>query len=347
MFSDIYSVYGNIAISEHATDATVPIKADIAIVALGWESRCTALEKHCELDVKQLLVLDFALTDEGSTAVEKSRQALSEFASRRGIEFSELSLNPSIDYQKNIHTLQVSLTEIGRKLGTYHGTLRRVFVDCSTMPRIYMQWLIAYGLGGGSIQAIDFGYAEGSYKSNGDATAFSSQVDRYETVPLLEGSGGMGDEKLLLVGLGGDADMFYGLVHEFSPERVAVIVPRSELHGEVDSLLNLQIAKVKEMYRLEDDEISDIPAFSLASCLDAMKAHVAGAGKHAVISVFVGGPKVQAIATAIFACSDKRVQVKARIPKSYPLREVGANGRYHVYRLVDLTSPACSLTDTW
>ncbi|TIQ16758.1 MAG: hypothetical protein E5X51_33670 [Mesorhizobium sp.] len=141
--------------------------------------------------------------------------------------------------------------------------------------------------------------------------------------------------------------MFYGLVNEFSPERVAVFVPRSDLHSEVDHLLNQEVDKMKEMYRLEDAEVSDVPAFSLSSHLDVLRSHVIGAGKHAVISVFVGGPKVQAIASAVFACSDRRVQVKARIPKHYPRREVSANGRYHIYRLIDLTSPACSLPDTW
>ena len=70
-------------------------------------------------------------------------------------------------------------------------------------------------------------------------------------------------------------------------------------------------------------------------------------GERAVISVFAGGPKVQAIAAALFACADRRVQVKARIPKGYERRDVQQNGSYHLFRLVDLTSPACSLLDTW
>ncbi|TIP27753.1 MAG: hypothetical protein E5X67_14135 [Mesorhizobium sp.] len=347
MFNDRYSVYGNIAVAECLTEESVSLSADVAIIALGWETRCTALEVHVSLSVKQVLVLDFALADSGETAIEESRRKLREFSARSGAELTELVLHSSVDYQRNMNTLQIALAELGRKLGSYHGTLRRVFVDCSTMPRIYIQWLVAHGLGSGAIHAIDFGYAEGSYQKGDDPAEFSSQVDRYETVPLLEGSGGMGEEKLLLVGLGGDADMFYGLVNEFSPERVAVFVPRSDLHSEVDHLLNQQVDKVKEMYRLEDAEVSDVPAFSLSSHLDVLRSHVIGAGKHAVISVFVGGPKVQAIASAVFACSDKRVQVKARIPKHYPRREVSANGRYHIYRLIDLTSPACSLPDTW
>ncbi|MBW0368277.1 hypothetical protein [Ensifer adhaerens] len=347
MFNDRYSAYGNIGVAECFTENNVSISADIAIIALGWETRCVALERHVSLSIKQLLVLDFALPESGDLAIEESRRRLREVAARCGAELTELALQPSVDYQRNINTLQMTLAELGRRIGSYHGTLRRVFVDCSTMPRIYMQWLIAYGLGGGAIHAIDFGYAEGSYEKGDDPAVFSSLVDRYETVPLLEGSGGMGEEKLLLVGLGGDADMFYGLVNEFSPERVAVLVPRSDLHSEVDLLLNQQVAKVKEMYRLEDGEVSDVPAFSLFSHLDVFRGYVTGVGEHAVISVFVGGPKVQAIASAVFACSDKRVQVKARIPKQYPRREVPANGRYHIYRLIDLTSPACSLPDTW
>ncbi|MDU0362486.1 hypothetical protein RWK44_18980 [Rhizobium sp. 25PS6] len=347
MFNDRFGVYGNIAIAECLTENSVSIRADIAIIALGWETRCAALERHVSLSVKQVLVLDFALADSGDPAIEENRRKLREMSAHCRAELTELVLHQSIDYQRNINTLQMTLAELGRKIGTYHGSLRRVFVDCSTMPRIYMQWLIAHGLGTGAIHAMDFGYAEGTYEKGGDPAVFSSQVDRYETVPLLEGSGGIGEEKLLLVGLGGDADMFYGLVNEFSPERVSVLVPRSGLHSEVDLLLNQQVAKVKEMYRLEDAEVSDVPAFSLSSHLDVLRSYVKGAGERAVISVFVGGPKVQAIASAVFACSDKRVQVKARIPKHYPRREVPANGRYHIYRLIDLTSPACSLPDTW
>ncbi|KFC74527.1 hypothetical protein FG93_01113 [Bosea sp. LC85] len=347
MFNDQYSVYGNIAVAECLIEHRVSISADIAIVALGWESRCAALERHISLAVKQVLVLDFALADSGEAAIDESRRKLREFSALCGAELTELALRPSVDYQRNINTLQMTLSELSNRIGSYHGTFRRVFVDCSTMPRIYMQWLIAHGLGSGAIHAIDFGYAEGSYQKGDNSASFSSLVDRYETVPLLEGSGGMGEEKLLLVGLGGDADMFYGLVNEFSPERVAVLVPRSSLHPEVDYVLDQQVSKVKEMYRLEESEVSDVPAFSLSSHLDVLRSYSKGAGEHAVISVFVGGPKVQAIASAVFACSDKRVQVKARIPKVYPRREVPANGRYHIYRLIDVTSPACSLPDTW
>lgn len=347
MFSNGYTVYGNVAVAECHVVADAAVSADIAIIALGWETRCVALEQHVSLNVKQILVLDFALVGTSSLAIHDSRKKLQVFAARCGAEITEVTLQPSIDYQRNINTLQMTLTELGRKVGSYHGTLRRIFVDCSTMPRIYMQWLIAYGLGTGAIHAMDFGYAEGSYEKEQGPGAFASAVDRYETVPLLEGSGGMGEEKLLLVGLGGDADMLYGLVNGFSPERVAVLVPRSGLHSEIDDLLNQQVAKVTEMYRLEESEVSEVPAFSLCSHLEIFKGYAKGAGEHAVISVFVGGPKIQAIASAVFACSDKRVQVKARIPKNYPHREVSPNGRYHIYRLVDLTSPACSLLDTW
>lgn len=96
------------------------------------------------------------------------------------------------------------------------------------MPRVYIQWLVAFGFGSiGAFPAVDFGYAEGSYPPPSGSEEFSSAVDRYETVPLLNGSGGMGEEKFLIVGIGGDADMFYGLVDEFSPERIAVLVPRA------------------------------------------------------------------------------------------------------------------------
>ncbi|TIW17488.1 MAG: hypothetical protein E5V70_00310 [Mesorhizobium sp.] len=192
-------VYGNIAVAECLTEENVSLSADVAIIALGWETRCTALEVHVSLSVKQVLVLDFALADSGEAAIEESRRKLREFSARSGAELTELVLHSSVDYQRNMNTLQIALAELGRKLGSYHGTLRRVFVDCSTMPRIYIQWLVAHGLGSGAIHAIDFGYAEGSYQTRDDPAEFSSQVNRYETVPLLEGSGGMGEEKLLLV----------------------------------------------------------------------------------------------------------------------------------------------------
>lgn len=101
------------------------------------------------------------------------------------------------------------------------------------------------------------------------------------------------------------------------------------------------------MYRLGDEEVRRIGSFSIDAYLKAFEEHAMKVGERAVISVFAGGPKVQAIAAALFACADRRVQVKARIPKGYARRDVQQNGSYHLFRLVDLTSPACSLLDTW
>ncbi|MBX5146682.1 hypothetical protein [Rhizobium lentis] len=351
MSGDRYWVSGNIAVGEKKlsdTGSIEAVSADIAVFALGWESRSVALDRHLRLDVKHLLVLDFALAGTGDEAIEANRRKLKKIASEWGVGISEIKLATSTDFLKNINTLEIAIAEFARKFGTYYGSLRRVFVECSTMPRVYIQWLIAYGFGGaGCFPALDFGYAEGAYEAPSGPAEFSSVVDRYETVPLLNGSGGMGEEKFLIVGIGGDADMFYGLVHEFSPERVAVLVPHSERHEHLDSLLNQQVAKVTEMYRLQEEEVRRVNSFAIHGYLAAFEDYATKAGDRAVISVFAGGPKVQAIASAIFACADRRVQVKARIPKSYARRDVRSNGSYHWFRLVDLTSPACSLLDTW
>ncbi|MCM2477778.1 hypothetical protein HGO38_30495 [Rhizobium sp. CG5] len=349
-FESPYRVYGNLAVSERqrvAGSEIETVSGDIAIFALGWESRCVAIDQHLRLDMKHILLLDFSLKQEADPAIEANRTRLKEAAKAWGVEITEVALEPSIDYRRNINVLQLTISEIARKHGSYHGAIRRMFVECSTMPRVYIQWLIAHAFIDGAIHALDFGYAEGTYPSGGGSTSFSHAVERYDTVPLLQGSGGIGEEKVLLVGIGGDADMFYGLIDVFSPERLAVLVPRSNTNTQIDALLDQQVAKVRQMYRLEDGEIMDVPAFSLGSHLDALKTHSMTASRRAVISVFVGGPKVQAIASAVFACADKRVQVKVRVPKAYPRTEVGPAGGYRLYRIVDLTSPACSLLDTW
>lgn len=115
------------------------------------------------------------------------------------------------------------------------------------MPRVYIQWLVAFGFGSiGAFPAVDFGYAEGSYPPPSGSEEFSSAVDRYETVPLLNGSGGMGEEKFLIVGIGGDADMFYGLVDEFSPERIAVLVPRAAVTHTSIPFLTSRLQKLRK-----------------------------------------------------------------------------------------------------
>lgn len=351
MMTGEYSVCGNIAVGHKllpAGEDLEKVTADIAIFALGWESRFLALESHVALNIKRILVLDFELADTGDQVIEANRKKLLGLAKKLDVAITEIKLAPSTEFLKNINTLGHTLTELARQIGTYHGSLRRVFIECSTMPRVYIQWLVAFGFGSiGAFPAVDFGYAEGSYAPPSGSAEFSSAVDRYETVPLLNGSGGMGEEKFLIVGIGGDADMFYGLVDEFSPERVAVLVPQSSRHAHLDTLLNHQVAKITEMYRLGDDEVRRIGSFSIEAYLQAFEEYAMKVGERAVISVFAGGPKVQAIAAALFACADRRVQVKARIPKGYARRNVQQNGSYHLFRLVDLTSPACSLLDTW
>lgn len=344
-----YRVFGHLAVTERERDAgsCETIEADIAIVALGWETRFAAFENHLDLKVRKLVVLDFALKEATIPAIKENRQKLIAMGIRWGVEVAVITLEPSIDYQKNINVLDHLLTQMAASCGSYEGTLRRVFVECSTMPRVYIQWLIAAAFKKMSIQSLEFGYAEGIYGNARQKEDFSSGLDRYVTVPHLQGSGGMGEEKVLLVGIGGDADLFYGLIDIVSPERISLLVPRSEGNAHIDALLDQQVAKVRETHRLEEGEVRDIQAFGLTSHLDAFEAYLEGFGPRAVVNVFVSGPKVQAIAAAVLACSDNRIQLKARIPTAYAQREVTANGRYHIYRLVDLTSPACSLPGTF
>jgi hypothetical protein len=348
-FSDDYRTFGDLAVAEKEipADCKETVEAEIAIFALGWESRCCAIEHHVVLKAKKVIALDFALLERSLDAVEQSRATLMSFAEACGAQYVELKLLPSVEYQKNINVLGATLSSLAQSEGSYYGTFRKVFVDCTTMPRIYIQWLVAHAFKTASIQSLEFGYAQGDYSAKPEIPDFASGVSAYVTVPLLQGGGGIGEEKLLVVGIGGDADVFYGLIDEFSPERIALLVPRSKLHPSVDGLLDQQIANVRETHRLQSDEITETDAFGIHSHLDAFLACSKGFGTRAVISVFVGGPKVQAIASAIFACSDRRVQVKARIPKSYPLRDVVPNGKYNLFRIVDLTSPACSLPDMW
>ncbi|MGK8641214.1 hypothetical protein ACRS7F_17170 [Brucella anthropi] len=192
MFNDRFSVHGNVAIAECLTENSVSVSADVAIIALGWETRCVALERHVSLTVKQVLVLDFALAGSGDIAIEESRRRIRKISARCGAELTELALHQSIDYQRNINTLQMTLAELGRRIGTYHGSLRRVFVDCSTMPRIYMQWLIAYGLGTGAIHAIDFGYAEGKYEKGEILPPSPVRLIGTKPCPYLRGAVGWG-----------------------------------------------------------------------------------------------------------------------------------------------------------
>jgi hypothetical protein len=98
-FSSAYRVYGHLAVAEKET--TPPrieiLDADIAIFALGWESRCVALDKHVSLNVKRILILDFALGGSGSEVIEANRKRLREAAALWGAEVSEIALNPSVD----------------------------------------------------------------------------------------------------------------------------------------------------------------------------------------------------------------------------------------------------------
>ncbi|UIJ97474.1 hypothetical protein LZK82_17175 [Rhizobium leguminosarum] len=77
MMTDEYSVCGNVAVGHKLLkdgDDLERVTADIAIFALGWESRFLALESHVALDVKQILVLDFELADTGDHAIEANRK---------------------------------------------------------------------------------------------------------------------------------------------------------------------------------------------------------------------------------------------------------------------------------
>lgn len=248
-----YRVFGNIAVHEKCRDSGDPeaIESDVAIIALGWESRFTAFGDHLRLKAKKIVVLDFALQDTGISAVDANREKLASLANGWGVEVLVVNLEPSTEYQKNINILDHALAQLAEPCGSYQGTLRRVFVECSTMPRIYIQWLVAFAFKRLAIQSLEFGYAEGVYTSTGGKDDFSSGLDRYVTVPHLQGGGGMGEEKVLLVGIGGDADVFYGLIDLVSPERISLLVPRSQKHAAIDTLLDQQVSKVRETHRLE------------------------------------------------------------------------------------------------
>ena len=150
MMTDEYSVCGNVAVGHKLLkdgDDLEKVAADIAIFALGWESRFLALESHVALGAKKILVLDFELASTDDDAIEANRKKLIDLARKWDVAITKLKLAPSTEFLKNINTLGHTLTELARQIGSYHGSFRRVFVECSTMPRVYIQWLVAFGFG--------------------------------------------------------------------------------------------------------------------------------------------------------------------------------------------------------
>ena len=69
------------------------------------------------------------------------------------------------------------------------------------------------------------------------------------------------------------------------------------------------------MYRLGDEEVRRIGSFSIDAYLRAFEEHAMKVGERAVISVFAGGPKVQAIAAAPLLAQIKGFRSKLGFPR--------------------------------
>ncbi len=309
--------------------------------------------KRLRFDASHALIVDFSVDESAAAAVTACKDRIVNFVRESGVQSVEvLQLGPSTDYKRNANLLTTALQQIvgeakrkkevdNRELTDRHRQpwRGRLFCEISVLPKVYIQIVIAASLKMGLFPSTTFGYCQAEYPSSDGKADFSHGKADIAAVPHLYSSEGMTEEKTMVACLGGEEEVFYRVTDEQNPDQIRLIVPRNRTYPAIEDLLDRQVGRARESFRLADTDIADVPAFSAVAHLKALDDFSRQSQPRGSLGVFVGGPKPQAIASAVFACIDPRAYVTARVPNRYQVREVLPAKPYWLYNILDLTAP--------
>lgn len=318
----------------HTASAPAVVACDAGLFTPSWEARADAWRTAVDLTCPRLAYLNFAL--DGVVDVVLTAQ----LASAKTSVTAAIPLRPSVEIEINRKTLLDRL-----RTWSLEGA-DSLFIDITSLPKAYIQSLICSIFSEGLFASVTLGYAEGRYRPPSDDEAMETAID-FGSANIMSGGVSPCREKHLITVLGGERANCYALIERIAPDTLKVLATRSAAHPEQADGIKTQVEKLKTVYADRLAEVKDVEAFSIQSFLEAVDPARLRAETSATTSIFAAGTKPHAVASAILASSISGLDLRYRRVRGYSPTPVEWAGRYYLYDVIDLRSPALARCQPW
>lgn len=305
------------------------VQADAALFVPGWEDRAVAFLQKGRISARSHAILKFEPPPDARAAVEEQIKSIS--LQYPGV--SILDFDKSTFVEQNAHKIRGVLRQLSEQ------GANSIFIDISVLPRVYIQSMLGWIFIDGLFSNVVMGYAEGLYDHPVNEDGVEQSGVKFSAARPLTGMAGPCREKRLVTVLGGERANCYALIERMAPDYIHVFATRSGRHVEFDKVLNVQIEKIKVEYSGKVIQQADVDAFSVKSFLSACDLNLFREKKDVATTIYAGGTKPHAVATAIVAAACRNtVEARVRLISEYVPKQVRWSGRYHIFRVVDLRS---------
>lgn len=323
-------------------------KYDLFFTALSWETRGTTFLDQLAEHLPPVTLLRFASSD---PKIGEAKEASRAKIQARGKISEILDLQMSTSLQENYKTIEALL----RDRSSQAARPLRILIDISCIPKAYVMFLVGAGFSRDYLAVMDCVYVAGSYdhtdadaakstSATGNRTLVATGDWRPELIPYLKAAELMPASNDLLVTLGGELGMARSFMDRIEPDRTMLIFIAEDAPGpERDMVPSERIA----FKNLVSDAQSQTHEISLGNVIGVAEQAISfvRASSCGGVSGMALGAKSHALALAIAALSESRLEIVVRVPTSYKGLDVRPSGPIHLFELSDRFEP-CSYIET-
>ena len=314
---------------------------DLLIFLATWELRGLEIARRGSLSAKRALVLYFNPSHAPQERIAQAVSDLSACLKGKVDQVDPTALKRSTEFHESLNVLARQVTEACRSF----DRPPRIGIDISGMPIGYVQGLTGYLLSSGLSASVDCFYVEPKYEEPlaGTANSFTSGNWQLSPVPYLEGKTIGSPDKFIFVCIGAENGSTRELLLGREYSQVAIVKPTHGMLSHWGEQIDRDCDELVSSLNVVGDGYEPARAFSVVE-VARYYAEMVAPGWRSAQRMFVAiGTKPHGLAGVVCRFSDPALDVFARIPTGYLLREVAAGSHAWRYQLRDLSSPVWAL----
>ncbi|WP_210324803.1 hypothetical protein [Microvirga alba] len=317
---------------------------DVVLAGLSWEKRASTALSAVAQRVGPLKLLKFRSVDQ--EAEDKKNATLETF---RALDWDleVLDFERSTDFGANADRFERLL----RDLYVQKGRPLKILVDVTCLPKSYILFLFGCGFKRDYVSRLDCVYAEGAYSLHedhasakspeqpGTASGIISEGEWQSLqVPYLEAESAMPMYRDLIVAMGGEVGLSVPLIEKYEPRRLGLILIQESLVQEPDKLVPSERAALLSLLSESNVQRSNVPLCDVLSLTKFAIEFCRSSSSDNVTGLAIGS-KPHALALALAALSEDKMEVICRVPTRYRQLDVAPTGTICLYELDDRFEP--------
>lgn len=329
-----------------------PRKYDVFLGALSWETRGVTALTSTAAQLPPIDLIRFSSSISGVSSKKSDMLAAVQAHMPVG---QVLEFAASTETSTNFRLLEEWLKG---KYATKNRPLK-ILVDITCIPKSYILFLVGLSFSRDYVSCFDCIYAAGEYDLAGGADApvnargdtllrsARSLVSLGEwqslQIPYLTARNYIPGSRDLIVAMGGEVGLSLPFIDKVEPGRLELIFIRETAPCLERPMIPSERAALAELMNAPNVSRTDIGLFDVAGVAREVVAF-ARSGPSAGTTAMALGSKPHAVAFAVAALSEAKLEVVTRTPTSYSLMDVKPNGELLLIQLEDRFDP-CSYID--